>query len=133
MFSLDSRGGCGAMTDGPDPHDSNVKRGAANPGGAAQSDAETRDVSGAPERRQTMHPLTELSLTRDREFVREPAGIFWVFIFPVLLACALGIAFRNTRPERIRIAVEDEGQTAAIAQIVAALEKSADLVHVVLG
>ena len=125
------------MTDGPDPPDANVKRGAANSGGAAQADAETRDVSGATERRQTMHPLAELTLTRIREFVREPEVIFWVFIFPVLLACALGIAFRNTAPERIRIAVEDDGQTAtmdvAMAQTIAALEKSADVVPIVLG
>ncbi len=114
-----------------------AKRGAANAGGAARSEAETRNVSRNSERRPAMHPLAELTLTRIREFVREPEVIFWVFIFPVLLACALGIAFRNTAPEKIRIAVEAEGQTTAtsmaMAQTVAALEKSTDVVPVVLG
>ena len=120
------------MTEGPDPK---AKRGEANArgAGAAQSDAEAPDSGREPERLQTMHPLAELTLTRVREFVREPEVIFWVFIFPVLLACALGIAFRNTTPERIRIAVEDDGQSAAMAQTVAALEQSADVVPVVLG
>jgi ABC-type multidrug transport system permease subunit len=80
-----------------------------------------------------LYPLAELTLTRVREFVREPEVIFWVFIFPVLLACALGLAFRNTAPEKIRIAVEGDAQNAAMAQTLAALEKSADVMPVVLG
>jgi ABC-type multidrug transport system permease subunit len=118
------------MTDG---EVSKPKRGAANAGAQAQSDAETRDVSGEPERPRTLYPLAELTLTRVREFVREPEVIFWVFIFPVLLACALGLAFRNTAPEKIRIAVEGDAQNAAMAQTLAALEKSADVMPVVLG
>ncbi len=43
-------------------------------------------------------PLVELTLARLREFLREPEAIFWVFAFPLLLALALGIAFR-TRAE----------------------------------
>ena len=43
------------------------------------------------------HPLVELTLARFREFLREPEAVFWVFAFPVLLACALGLAFRNQR------------------------------------
>ncbi len=34
------------------------------------------------------------------EFVREPEAVFWVFVFPVLLAFALGIAFRNKPAEQ---------------------------------
>jgi len=41
------------------------------------------------------HPLVELTLARVREFLREPEALFWVFAFPVLLACALGLAFRS--------------------------------------
>ena len=118
------------MTDGLVPK---AKRVAANVGGPAQSDAETRDVSSEPEPGRTMYPLAELTLTRIREFVREPEVIFWVFIFPVLLACALGLAFRNTAPEKIRIAVEGDAQNAEMAQTLAALEKSADVMPVVLG
>ncbi|MFP3939078.1 MAG: ABC transporter permease [Thermoanaerobaculia bacterium] len=40
-------------------------------------------------------PLLELTRARILEFVREPEAIFWVFLFPVLLAVALGIAFRE--------------------------------------
>src|SRR5262249_27184567 len=55
------------------------------------------------------HPLIQLTLARLREFLREPEAVFWVFVFPVLLAFALGIAFRNTAPEKNRIAVENAG------------------------
>ncbi len=41
------------------------------------------------------HPVVELTLARLREFLREPEAVFWVFVFPILLACALGLAFRT--------------------------------------
>src|SRR5579863_2688601 len=50
------------------------------------------------------HPLIQLTLVRFREFVREPEAIFWVFIFPILLAAGLGIAFRNRPPDVLKIA-----------------------------
>ncbi|MEJ7713980.1 MAG: hypothetical protein WKF84_30070 [Pyrinomonadaceae bacterium] len=56
------------------------------------------------------HPLIELTKTRLREFLREPEAVFWVFVFPVLLACALGIAFRSTGPEKVRVAIESSAQ-----------------------
>ena len=52
-------------------------------------------------------PLVQLTLARLREFLREPEAIFWVFVFPLLLACALGIAFRNQAPEPLPVGVED--------------------------
>jgi len=55
---------------------------------------------------QPPHPLFELTLARIRETLREPEVIFWVFVFPVLLAIALGIAFREKPADRLRIAVE---------------------------
>ena len=55
-----------------------------------------------------VNALLELTRARIREFVREPEAVFWVFVFPVLLAIALGIAFRNTGPERVRVAVEGD-------------------------
>jgi ABC-type multidrug transport system permease subunit len=64
------------------------------------------------------HPLLELTLARVREFVRQPEALFWVFGFPVLLAFALGIAFRNQGPQKLRVAVESgppEAQAAANA------------------
>jgi ABC-2 type transport system permease protein len=44
--------------------------------------------------------LYQLTTARFRLFLREPEAIFWVFVFPVLLAVGLGIAFRN-RPADI--------------------------------
>jgi ABC-type multidrug transport system permease subunit len=55
-----------------------------------------------------VNALLELTRARIREFVREPEAVFWVFVFPVLLAIALGIAFRNTGPEKVRVAVEGD-------------------------
>jgi ABC-type multidrug transport system permease subunit len=43
-------------------------------------------------------PLLELVKTRLREFYREPAIVFWVFGFPLLMAMGLGVAFRSKPP-----------------------------------
>jgi ABC-type multidrug transport system permease subunit len=48
-------------------------------------------------------PLTQLILARIREFYREPAAVFWVYGFPLLLSVGLGIAFRNRPVESIRV------------------------------
>ena len=58
-------------------------------------------------RRAPRSALIELTLARLRLFVREPSAMFWTFGFPVVLAVALGAAFRNRPPEPVRIAVED--------------------------
>ncbi|MBW2526002.1 MAG: ABC transporter permease [Deltaproteobacteria bacterium] len=58
------------------------------------------------------HALVELTLARMREFVREPAAIFWTFGFPVLLAVGLGIAFRHRPAEAHEIAVVGTGADA---------------------
>jgi ABC-2 type transport system permease protein len=50
------------------------------------------------------HALVQLTLTRFREFLREPEALFWVFIFPILLAAGLGLAFRNRPPDVLKIA-----------------------------
>lgn len=56
-------------------------------------------------RRWADYPLVQLTQVRYREFFREPEAVFWVFIFPVLLAAGLGIAFRNRAPDRTGVAV----------------------------
>jgi ABC-2 type transport system permease protein len=50
------------------------------------------------------HPLVQLTLVRFREFLREPEAMFWVFIFPLLLAAGLGVAFRNRPADVLKIA-----------------------------
>src|ERR1017187_3828412 len=52
----------------------------------------------------TDHPLAQLTLVRFLEFIREPEALFWVFIFPILLAAGLGIAFRNRPADVLKIA-----------------------------
>src|SRR3990172_2633830 len=57
------------------------------------------------------HPLVNLTLARVREFLREPEAVFWVYVFPLFLVVALGVAFRNRPVDAIRIAVQN-GETA---------------------
>lgn len=59
-------------------------------------------------------PLGQLVLARLREFWREPEAIFWVYGFPILLTMALGIAFRNQAPERVRVDIVEGPQAAEI-------------------
>ena len=51
------------------------------------------------------HALVQLTLVRFREFMREPEALFWVFVFPILLAAGLGLAFRNRPPDVLNVAV----------------------------
>lgn len=57
-------------------------------------------------------PLLELTTTRLKEFLRESEALFWVFGFPLLLALALGFAFREKAPDRIPIGIEAGPQAA---------------------
>jgi ABC-type multidrug transport system permease subunit len=50
-------------------------------------------------------PLYELTRARTLEFIRTPEAMFWTFMFPVLLALAIGFAFREKAPDRIPIGV----------------------------
>lgn len=49
--------------------------------------------------------LKQLTLTRFREFVREPEALFWALMFPILLSVGLGIAFRNRPAEVVHVGV----------------------------
>ena len=62
-----------------------------------------------------MSPLWQLTISRFREFYREPAAVFWVYGFPLVLAVALGVAFRNRPVERIRVDVRSDGPGGAVA------------------
>jgi ABC-2 type transport system permease protein len=54
--------------------------------------------------------LYQLTMVRFRLFLREPEAIFWIFVFPILLAVGLGIAFRN-RPADVLASGRDDGAT----------------------
>lgn len=68
--------------------------------------------------RERYSPLAQLILCRLREFYREPAAIFWVYGFPILMTVALGTAFRNKPAERIVVDVQQEGGDYAGAEFV---------------
>jgi ABC-type multidrug transport system permease subunit len=67
--------------------------------------------------------LYQLTLVRFWLILREPEAIFWIFIFPILLAVGLGIAFRNrpadvlpvgaTTTQLTQALTRDKGLTAA--------------------
>ena len=56
-------------------------------------------------------------LTRIRFMLvwREPEAVFWIFIFPILLAVGLGIAFRNRPPDVLPVAATSAQLTQALA------------------
>jgi ABC-2 type transport system permease protein len=49
--------------------------------------------------------LFQLTVVRFREFLRAPEAVFWIFVFPILLAAGLAIAFRNSPPDVLKIGV----------------------------
>jgi ABC-type multidrug transport system permease subunit len=59
--------------------------------------------------------LVQLSIMRFRLTLREPEAIFWVFIFPILLAVGLGIAFRNRPADVLQVAATTPQLTRALA------------------
>src|SRR6201988_1434279 len=79
---------------------------------------------------QSLHPLVELTLTRIREFLREKEAVFWVFVFPVLMTFALGIAFRNTAPDKTPVAIEADAKASETANL---LSRSPDITATVLS
>jgi ABC-2 type transport system permease protein len=70
---------------------------------------------------------------RWREFLREKEAVFWVFIFPVLMTFALGIAFRNSAPEKTLVAIEGDAQTPSVSQLADALAQSPEITAKVLS
>jgi ABC-type multidrug transport system permease subunit len=58
-----------------------------------------------PEKTRIRPAIIELVSVRTKEFVRESEALFWVFGFPLILALALGFAFREKPPDRVPVAV----------------------------
>ena len=57
-------------------------------------------------KRWSYNPIVQLSLSKVRELLREPEALFWVFVFPVILTVALGIAFRTGGQEELAVGVQ---------------------------
>lgn len=56
--------------------------------------------------------FSHLLVARLKELKREPEVIFWIFVFPLLLAFGLGIAFRSKPADITRIAILSTGPQA---------------------
>ena len=80
---------------------------------------------------ESLHPLAELTFMRVREFLREKEAVFWVFIFPVLMTFALGIAFRNTAPDKTPVAIETGSEE--VSTTVNVLSRSPEISATVLS
>jgi ABC-type multidrug transport system permease subunit len=77
------------------------RTGAAAPGVASDAlKGDARLHNAAAKRNGRWSGYTHLLVARLKEMQREPEVIFWVFLFPLLLAFGLGIAFRS-RPASI--------------------------------
>jgi len=59
--------------------------------------------------------LYQLTVIRFRLILREPEAIFWIFIFPILLAVGLGIAFRNRPADVLQVGATTTQLTQALA------------------
>jgi ABC-type multidrug transport system permease subunit len=67
---------------------------------------------------------SQLLKARLKELKREPEVIFWVFVFPLLLALGLGIAFRNKPADASPVVVVDGPQA---QHVLTMLERSKSL------
>ncbi|MDP9362298.1 MAG: ABC transporter permease [Acidobacteriota bacterium] len=81
-----------------------------------------------PEKTRIRPAIIELASTRTKEFLRESEAMFWVFGFPLILALALGFAFRDKPPDRVPVAIVAGPHAQHNAQQrLAALQKSPSL------
>jgi ABC-2 type transport system permease protein len=60
--------------------------------------------------------LFQLTSMRFRLFLREPEAIFWTFLFPILLAMGLGIAFRNRPADVLQVGATTTQLTEALTR-----------------
>jgi ABC-type multidrug transport system permease subunit len=82
---------------------------------AQETPARTEETRHAPRNRR-WSGYSHLLRARLLELKREPEVVFWVFVFPLLLALGLGIAFRNKPADAVRVAmVEGTGSRDAEA------------------
>jgi len=76
--------------------------------------------------------LFQLTAVRFRLFLREPEAIFWTFIFPIILAVGLGLAFRNRPADVLQVAATTPQLTQKLASdngLTASTMNEADAQH----
>jgi ABC-type multidrug transport system permease subunit len=66
------------------------------------------------------HPFFHLIAARVYEFWREPAAIFWVYVFPLIMVVALGVAFRNKPVGGFSVVISAGGRA---QEVLTALER----------
>lgn len=59
----------------------------------------------------------QIVLTRIREFYRRPTAIFWVYVFPILMAIVLGVAFSNPKVEELHVGIVSPADPALAKRI----------------
>src|SRR5579864_7749689 len=72
---------------------------------AQEAPIQTETPARAPRRNGRWSGYSHLLMARMLELKREPEVVFWVFIFPLLLALGLGIAFRNKPGDAVSVAI----------------------------
>lgn len=80
-----------------------------------------RAVGGASHRGGTAHPLVELTLARMREFVREPEALFWTFLFPVVMAAVMAVAFPGQTGQAVVVGVPEGEPSSALRRALTGL------------
>jgi ABC-type multidrug transport system permease subunit len=70
--------------------------------------------------------LVQLTLVRFREFIRQPEAVFWTFVFPILLAVGLGVAFRSRAPDKVKAGVVSTSPSSAA--VIASLKKDSSII-----
>ena len=63
---------------------------------------------------------TGLLGVRMKELFREPEVVFWIFLFPILLAFGLGIAFRNRPTEKVNVVFAQQEGSDRLRQLLKA-------------
>jgi len=86
----------------------------------AQQTPSQHDIqkSAAPPRNGRWSGFRHLLGARMLELVREKEVVFWVFVFPLLLALGLGFAFRNKPADRTTIAILAGPSAAHIQELI---------------
>src|SRR6266702_4272997 len=87
---------------------------------AQETPIRTEEAQPEPPRRNgRWSGYSHLLMARMLELKREPEVVFWVFIFPLLLALGLGIAFRNKPGDAVPVAIVSGSRSQAAQSFLA--------------
>src|SRR3954469_20608067 len=78
-----------------------------------------RPAPDAPRQNGRWSGYAHLLMARMLELKREPEVVFWVFIFPLLLALGLGIAFRNKPGNAVSVAIVQTPESSRLQALLA--------------